>query len=87
MSDGLIFASTNPQYDNRLVIELPVQYIKTPSSENEENVLCTKIVFCFCFDIQNNLCKQHVLPMFSPCSKLRNTELESQWIISCHIVG
>ena len=28
-------------------------------------MLRTKIVFCF--DIQNNLCAQHVLPMFSPC--------------------
>ena len=28
MSEALIFASTNPQYDNRLFIELPVQYIK-----------------------------------------------------------
>ena len=31
MSEALIFASTNPQYDNRLFIELPVQYMKSPS--------------------------------------------------------
>ena len=60
MSDGLIFASTNPQYDNRLVIELPVQYIKTPSSENEENVLCTKIVL----NVSNNFFTQQVPPRF-----------------------
>ena len=29
-------------------------------AEHEENMLCTEIVF----DIQNNLCTQHVLPMF-----------------------
>ena len=29
---ALIFASTNPQYGNRLFIELQVQYIKIPSS-------------------------------------------------------
>ena len=33
-----------------------------------ENMFCTQIVFCFCFDIQNNLCTQHVLPMFWACS-------------------
>ena len=54
LSEALIFASTNPQYDNRLFIELQVQYIKITSSE--------QIVFC--------LCTQHVLPMFSPCSEL-----------------
>ena len=67
MSEALIFASTNPQYDNRLFIELPLLYMTIPSSEHawgehEENMLCRQIDFCF--DIQNNLCKQHVLPMF-----------------------
>ena len=32
MSEALIFASTNPQYDDRLFIELQVQYMKIPSS-------------------------------------------------------
>ena len=41
MSEALIFASINPQYHNRLFIELPVQYIKIPSSEHGENMLCT----------------------------------------------
>ena len=60
LSEALIFASTNPQYDDRLFIELQVQYMKIPSSEHGENMLCTEIDF----DIQNNLCTQHVLPMF-----------------------
>ena len=51
LSDTLIFASTNPQYDNRLVMDLPVQYMKTKSSG--ENMLCTQIISCFCFDLQN----------------------------------
>ena len=59
LSEDLIFASTNPQYDDRLFIDLPVQYVKTPSSEHGENMLCTEIVF----DIQNNFCTQHVLIM------------------------
>ena len=32
LSEALILASTNPQYDNRLFIELRVQYKKTTSS-------------------------------------------------------
>ena len=31
---ALIFASTNPQYDKRLFIELQVQYMKITSSEH-----------------------------------------------------
>ena len=34
LSEALILASTNPQYDNRLLIELQVQYMKIPSSEH-----------------------------------------------------
>ena len=48
LSEAFIPASTNTQYDDKLFIELQVQ-----------NMLCTQIVFCFCFDIQNNLCTQH----------------------------
>ena len=33
LSEALIFASTNPQYDDRLFIELQVQYMKIPSSD------------------------------------------------------
>jgi hypothetical protein len=36
LSEALILASTNPQYDVRLFIELPVQYMKTTSSEHQE---------------------------------------------------
>ena len=34
LSEAFIFASTNPQYDDRLFIELQVQYMKIPSSEH-----------------------------------------------------
>ena len=44
LSEALIFASSNPQYDDKLFIELQVQYMKIPSSEHGENMLCTKIV-------------------------------------------
>ena len=68
LSEALIFASTNPQYHDRLFIELRVQYMKIASSEHGENMLCTQIVFCF--DIQNNLCTQHVLSLQFSCTEL-----------------
>ena len=40
LSEALIFASTNPQYDDRLFVELQVQYTKIPSSEHWENMFC-----------------------------------------------
>ena len=57
--EALIFASTNLQYDDRLFIELQVQYVHENSKlKPGENMLCTEIVS----DIQNNCCTQHVLP-------------------------
>ena len=44
MSEALIFVSTNPQYDNRLLNELPVQYMKIQSSEHGENMMRTTFV-------------------------------------------
>ena len=60
LSEALISASTNLQYDDRLFIELQVQYMKIPSSEHGENMLCTEIVL----NVKNNFCTHHVLPMF-----------------------
>ena len=33
LSEAFIFASTNPQYDEILFVELPLQYMKIPRSE------------------------------------------------------
>ena len=63
LSEALIFASTNPQYDNRCFIELRVQHTKIPSSEN------VAYRNCFCCDIQNNLCTQHVLSLEFSCTE------------------
>ena len=41
-----------------------------------------KLFVFFCFDIQNNLCTQHVLSLL-----FSFTELVIQWAIFCHIVG
>ena len=58
LSEALTFASTNPKYDDRLFIELKVQYMKIPTSKHGENMLCTKIVL----NVRNNFCTQHVPP-------------------------
>ena len=50
LSGALSFASTNPQYDDRLFIELRAQYMKIASSEH--------VVYKNCSECQN------VLPRF-----------------------
>ena len=44
-SEALILASTNPQYEKRLFVDLPVQYMKTTISEH--------VVYINCFECQN----------------------------------
>ena len=44
-SEALIFASTNPQYDKRLFIELQVQYMKIASSEHVVYTNCFLFLF------------------------------------------
>ena len=61
-SEALNLASTKP-YDKRLSIELPVQYMKIPSSEHCQNKLCTQIALNVKTK-KNNLCTQNVLSMF-----------------------
>ena len=56
LSEALIFASTNPQYDDRLFIELQVQYMKIPSSEH--------VVYINCSEYQNKNKKDCVHNMF-----------------------
>ena len=41
LSEALILAATNPQYDKRLFIELRVQYMEKLQAKN---MLCTQIV-------------------------------------------
>ena len=63
--EALILASTNPQYYKRLFIDLPVQYMKTTSSEHGENMLCAQIVLSVKTKTKtkNNLCTQYVLSL------------------------
>ena len=57
MSEAFIFASTNPQNDDRLFIVHENCKLRIPA----EHVVDTNC--CFCFDIQNNFGTQHALEM------------------------
>ena len=63
LSEALIFASTNPQYDDRFVHWIIGSIHENSKLKPGENMLYTEIVS----DIHNNFCTQHVLPMF--CKK------------------
>ena len=65
MSEALIFASTNPQYDDRLFIELQVQYMKF-SSSNLGKTCCVQNLFLAFRSI-------FVHNMFSPYSAKRKS--------------
>ena len=60
LSEALIFASTNPKYDNRLFIDLPVQYMKIPSS-NLGRTCCVQKLFLIFRTISYTTCSPHVL--------------------------
>ena len=62
LSEALIFASTNPRYDDRLFIELQVQYIKIPSSNPGRTCCVQKLFLTF---------RTIFVHMFSPCSAKR----------------
>ena len=62
-SEALILASVNPQYDKRLFIEFPEKYkFRT----------CCAQKLSFCFDIQNNICTQHVVNLYFSWNSMNN---------------
>ena len=63
LSEALIFASTNLQYDDRFLIELQVQYMKIPSSNLGRTCCVQKLFLTFRTIFVPN--------MFSPCSAKR----------------
>ena len=73
LSEALIFVSTNPQYDNRLFIELQVQYMKicklrTWLEHVEQSVKTKKQTIC----VHNMFypCYPHVLSLQFTCTEL-----------------
>ena len=63
LSEALIFASTNPQYDNNLFNELQVQYVKITSSNLGRTRCVQKLFLTFRTIFLHN--------MSSPCSAKR----------------
>ena len=63
MSEALIFASTNPQYDDRLFIELQVQYMEIQRSNLRRTCCVQKLFLTFRTIFVHN--------MSSPCSAKR----------------
>ena len=68
VSEALILESVNPQYDDRLFIDLQLQYKKNKSAEHD----VYKNRFLFCFGLQNNVCTHHVLNLYFSCTEFRN---------------
>ena len=61
VSEALILELVNV----RLFIELQEKY--------KFRTCCVqKLFFCFCFDIQNNICTQHVLNLYFSCNSMNN---------------
>ena len=60
LSEALIFASTNPQYDNWLFIELQVQYMNIPNS-NLGRTCCVHNCFWHSEQFLYITCSPHVL--------------------------
>ena len=65
MSEALILESVNPQYDERLFIDFQEKYKFT-------TCCVQKLFFCFCFDIQNNICTQHVVNLYFSWKSMNN---------------
>ena len=64
-SEALILASVNPQYDKRFFIAFP--------EKCKFRTCCVqKLFFCFCFDIQNNICTQHVVNLYFAWNSMNN---------------
>ena len=66
---AFIFASTNPHYDDRLFIELRVQYMKIPISEH--------VVYMNCFECQNKKKPICVHNMLLACSELVDARIRA----------
>ena len=74
LSEALIFASTNPQYDDKLFIELQENYIKIPSSEHGRTCCVQKFFLTF------RTISVH--DMFFPCSaKIRASDKDLPLIV------
>ena len=69
-SEALSLASTNPQYDKRLFIDLSVQYMKTTSSEHVVYINCFLFLFWHSKQFMYTTCSELVTPV-TPINKMK----------------
>ena len=82
LSEALIFAWTNPQYDGRLFIELQVQYMKILSSNLGRTCFVQKLFLTFRTIFVHNI--------LSPCSAKRRASdkdlpVSTQFLVQCAV--
>ena len=66
LSEAFILTSTNPQYDKRLLIEIPVQYMKITSSEH------VVYINCFEYQIKKTICSEQGIFMHWTSDSMNN---------------
>ena len=78
LSEALIFASTNPQHDDRLFIELQVHYMRIPSSNLGRTCFVQILFLTFRTIFVHN--------MFFPCSAKRRAS-DKDLPVNHHLIG
>ena len=79
LSEALIFASTNPQYDDRLFIGLQIQYMKIPSLNLGRTFCVQKLFLTFRTIFVHNI--------FSPCSEIRRVSDKELPVLQVKVVA
>ena len=72
LSEALIFASINPQYDNRLFIDLQLQYKKNTSSEHVVYKNCFLFLFWHSKQFLYTTCSEFVFFWVRSCKSMNN---------------
>ena len=72
LTEALIFASNNPQYDDRLFIELQVQYMKIASSEHVVYTNCFLFLFWHSEQFMYTTCSELVVFMYWTGKSMNN---------------
>ena len=85
LSEAPILASTNPKYDDRLFIELQVQYMKISSSEHGKNMVCTEIVLNVKTKTKKQfaytICSELGIFIYWTCNSMNNLSSYILWVM------
>ena len=72
LSCRLIFFRSPPSCISYMTRDCSLDYKENTSSEH---VVYKNFFVCFCFDIQSNICTQHVLNLYFSCNSMNNLSL------------